>query len=336
MVRRDTRPTMQDIATAAGVSLKTVSRVVNEQPDVHPETVAKVRRAIDAMGFRRNELARSLVKGQRASTIGLIVGDLTNPFFAGLAKVVDRLASDRGLAVFITSTDENPERERQLFEALAGRRVDGLLMVPTDGEQQYLVPELVRGTPVVFVDRFPNGVQADAVTLDNFGGAQLAVNHLLQLGHRRVGVLAAPSFYTTQQRVLGYRTALTLAGIPVEEQLVAHLPDGSVESAQAGMRQLLALQQPPTAVFTTTSFMTVGALRALTAQDASMAIVGFDDLAYADLLVRPVTVVAHDPVDLGRQAAALLFRRLDGDTGPARHLVLPPTLIDRHSADSLA
>jgi LacI family transcriptional regulator len=327
---------MQDIATAAGVSLKTVSRVVNEQADVHPETAAKVRRAIDAMGFRRNELARSLVRGQKASTIGLIVGDLTNPFFAGIAKVVDRLASDRGVAVFITSTDENPERERQLFEALAGRRVDGLLMVPTDGQQQYVLTELVRGTPVVFVDRYPNGVQGDAVTLDNFGGAQLAVNHMLERGHRRVGILAAPSFYTTHQRLLGYRSALTLAGVPIEERLVQHLPDGSVAAAEAAMHRLLDLAEPPTAVFTTTSFMTVGALRVLAQRGAQMSMVGFDDLAYVDLLVRPVSVVAYDPEDLGRQAAALLFRRLDGDSGPAQHVVLPPTFIDRHSVEPLA
>jgi len=263
MARRDPRPRMQDIAMAAGVSLKTVSRVVNGQPDVHPDTAARVRRAIDAMGFRRNELARSLVPGQEASTIGLIVGDLTNPFFAAIAKVVDRLASDRGLAVFITSTDENPERERELFEALAGRRVDGLLMVPTHGQQQYLLPELVRGTPVVFVDRFPNGVEGDAVTIDNFGGAQLAVSHLLLHGHRRIGILAAPSFFTTQQRVLGYRSSLTSAGIPIEEQLTPQLPDGSIAAAEAGMERLLDLPDPPTAVFATTSFMTIGALRVL-------------------------------------------------------------------------
>ena len=149
-------------------------------------------------------------------------------------------------------------------------------------------------------------------------------------------MLAAPSFYTTQQRLLGYRTAMTAAGVPVEAELIQLLADGSVEAAREGMERLLTLPDPPTAVFTTTSFMTIGALRALAAHDDSTSLVGFDDLAYADLLVRPVTVVAHDPVDVGREAARQLFRRLDGDTGPAQHLVLPPTLIDRHSVIPLA
>jgi len=330
-VQRGGRPTMQDVATAAGVSLKTVSRVVNKVPDVHPDTAARVQRAIDAMGFRRNELARSLVKGQKASMIGLIVGDLTNPFFASIAKTVERRAGDRDLAVFITSTDEDPARERQLFEALVGRRVDGLLMVPTEGEQQYLLPELVRGTPVVFVDRFPNGVQGDAVTLDNVGGAQLAVQHLLDHGHERIGVLVSPSFSVTRQRLLGYRSALTQAGLPLDESLLAHLPDRSAAAAEAGMHRLLDLADPPTAVFTMTSLLTVGALRALRARGSSVSVVGFDDLAYADLLARPVTVVAHDPEHLGSAAAELLFDRLDGGAGPARHVVLPVTLVDRGS-----
>lgn len=330
-VHRSGRPTMQDVAAVAGVSLKTVSRVVNKGPDVHPETAARVQRAIDAMGFRRNELARSLVRGQKASTIGLMVGDLTNPFFAAIAKTVERRAGDRDIAVFITSTDEDPARERQLFEALVGRRVDGLLMVPTDGQQQYLLPELVRGTPVVFVDRFPNGVQGDAVTLDNSGGARLAVQHLLDHGHERIGVLASPSFSVTQQRLSGYRAALAMAGVPVDESLLVHLPDRSAAAAERGMNRLLDLPAPPTAVFTVTNFLTVGALRALQARGASTSIVGFDDLAYPDLLTRPVTVVAHDPGDLGDAAADLLFSRLDGDKGPARHVVLPTELIDRGS-----
>jgi LacI family transcriptional regulator len=327
---------MQDVAKAAGVSLKTVSRVVNKGPDVHPETAARVQRAIDAMGFRRNELARSLVRGQKASTIGLIVGDLTNPFFAAIAKTVERRASDQGVAVFITSTDEDPVRERELFEALVGRRVDGLLMVPTDGQQQYLLPELVRGTPVVFVDRFPNGVQGDAVTLDNFGGAQLAVRHLLEHGHERIGVLVSPSYSVTQQRLQGYRSALTMAGISVDESLLVRLPDRSVAGAEKGMARLLDVPRPPTAVFTMTSFLTIGALRALRSRGASMSIVGFDDLAYADLMARPATVVAHDPEDLGRAATDLLFSRLAGDTGPARHVVLPTALVDRGSGAPVA
>jgi LacI family transcriptional regulator len=327
------RPTMRDVARAAGVSLKTVSRVVNDEPGVGSGTSERVQRAISSLGFTRNDLARSLRHGRTSATLGLIIGDLGNPFYSSIARAVEEVAHARGHLLIAGSSEGDPQRERELVRVLAMRRVDGLLLVPSDTDHSALAQEQRRGLVVVFLDRPPVGVAADAVLIDNVGGACAATDHLVAHGHRRIGVVGdALSVATTAERLEGYRRGLESGGIPYEERLL-RLGPSDVEGAEAAARELLALPDPPTAIFTTNNRNTIGVLRAVAGRSRRPALVGFDDFELADSLATPVSVVAHDPAEMGRQAARLLFERLDGEHGPPRRVMLPTRLLARGSGE---
>src|SRR4051794_37402083 len=180
-MRVTTRPTMRHVAERAGVSLKTVSRVINHEQAVSPATAERVRAAIGELGFRRNDLASSLRRGSTSATLGLVIEDVANPFYSAVAQAVEDAARTRGFLVMTGSCDEDPERERELILALLRRRVDALLLVPAGSERDrgWIAQELGDATPVVFIDRPPTGIDADAVLLDNAGGARAAVEHLL-------------------------------------------------------------------------------------------------------------------------------------------------------------
>ncbi len=329
------RPTMRDVADAAGVGIKTVSRYVNGEPGLRPETAARVLRAIEATGFRRNEVARSMRAGQRSSMLALVLGDLTNPFYAHIARAVVSVAEQHDHAVLVSSSDEDPQLERKILNVLVGRQVDGLLVVPDGSDQSYLLPEIIRGTPMVFLDRPPVGVIGDIVVLDNLDGGRQAVNHLLDHGHRRVAALVASSYYTTGTRLSGYRAAIVerYGADAVDESLVCRLQSGSVDEAEEVTAALLAREDAPTAIFATTGFLSQGAVRAINRAGAATALVGFDDFPMADQLAVPVTVVDGDADALGRQAAELILARLAGDAGPPRRLQLPTQLIARGSGE---
>ncbi|TDD26513.1 LacI family transcriptional regulator [Nonomuraea diastatica] len=319
---------MKDVASAAGVALKTVSRVVNGEPGVHPATAERVRAAIDRLGYSRNESARVLRRG-RTATIGLVIEDVADPFYSGLSRAVEEIVIDHGCLLLSGSSGEQPGRERELVETFCARRVDGLIVVPAGEDHTYLRSELEAGTPVVFADRPPGaGLDVDTVLADNVSGAGQAVRHLLGHGHGRIAFLGDdPAIFTAAQRLQGYRAAL---GGLYDERLVAMRPP-SLEAVRADLAGMLALDDPPTAVFAGNGRYTVTVLRALAGQ--RLALVGFDDFELADLLQPGVTVVAQDPSWMGRVAAELLFRRLRGDVGPSEHIELPVRLIPRGSGE---
>ena len=308
------RPTMRDVASTAGVSLKTVSRVVNSENGVRPATAARVEAAIAQLGFARNDVARSLRHG-RANALGLVIEDVANPFYSAIARTVEDVAHARSHILITGSCEEDAERERELVLRLLRRSVDALLIVPAGDDHRYLQPELDDGTPIVFLDRPPRGVEADTVLLDNVGGARAAVAHLLAHGHERIAYVGdPPPLYTAAERLAGYRAALRDAGLPADEELVSAGPHDAA-SAERAVRDLLALpaDRRPTALFTANNRNTVGALRALRDGDGTVALVGFDDFELADMLPVPVTVVRHDPAEMGRIAAEMAYLRLDGD-----------------------
>ena len=324
---------MTDVAGAAGVSLKTVSRVVNNEPGVRPETAALVQDAILRLGFRRNDMARALRRGQRSRTLGLIIEDVSNPFYSAIIRGVEEVATRRGWLVIAGSSDEDPARERELARLLCERRVDGLLLVPAGDDHQYLEPELRLGTRAVFIDRPPGRIDADVVLLDNVGGARRGVEHLLAHGHRRIAMVGdEATIFTAVERLRGYREALAEAGVGVDESLV-RLGVHDIETAERATRELLTLPNPPTALFAGNNRITIGALRTLGRNGRRVALVGFDDLELAEVLAVPATVVAYDAAELGRRAAELLVERLAGDDGPPRRIVLPTTLVPRGSGE---
>jgi LacI family transcriptional regulator len=323
---------MPDVARTAGVSVKTVSRVINDEPNVSASTHAKVITAIGELGFRRNDVARNLRSGTTSSSIGLVIGDLANPFYGSIAQAIQAVAAPRQFMVVVGSSEEGPEREQELVAALSRRRVDGLLITPTGSDQRYLVPEIEMGTPIVFLDRPPVGCKADCVVVDNRRGAKEAVAHLIALGNTSVAVvgdtLAIP---TARERVRGYSEAIADAGLPDDPTLVVLGPHTPAE-AEAATDRLLERDDPPTAFFTTNNRMTVGVLRSLWRHGHEADVAGFDDFELADLLPMPFVVVAHDPAEMGRQGAELLFARIDGDggrNGKPKRIVLPTTLVPR-------
>jgi len=324
---------MRDVAIRAGVGLGTVSRVVNGGVSVRAQTADRVRTAIVELGFQRNEIARALRPGMNSAMLALLVGDLTNPFYASIAKAAVEVARKQGYAVVVSTVDEDPAAEQRAVRELLGRRVAGLMIVPDQGNHSFLRGDLATRTPVVFVDRPASGVQADVVVLDNDRGGWLATEHLIGNGHRRIAILVAPSYYTTGRRLRGYRRALRDAGLAPDAADVVRLPLGSSESASLATESLLDRPRPPTAVFATTNFLTEGAMRTVRARGAPTAVVGFDDFRFADLLPIPVSVVSGDVAEMGRIAAGLLLDRIAGDSAPPRRIVLPVHLIPRGSGE---
>jgi LacI family transcriptional regulator len=326
---------MYDVAQAAGVSIKTVSRVVNMEPGVRPEMQRRVEAAIVGLGFRRNVAARSLRTGDRIGSIGLLVADLMNPFYSSVAKAVEGVAARHDAVVIIASSGENATRERELVLNLLHRPVDGMIVVPAGSDHRYLEPERRRGAQVVFLDRSGGHIEADAVVLDNFGGAKLAVDHLIRRGHKRVGFVGdSTTVRTAVERLEGYKAALADAAIPYDPELV-RLGSPAVEMAETAARQLLALTNGATAIFAANNRQCVGVLRAIRASQRQVAVVGFDDFELSDLLPIPVSVIAFDPAELGRAAAELLFSRMAGDTRPPQRIVIPTRLVERGSGEIL-
>lgn len=326
-------PTMRDVAELAGVSLKTVSRVVNMESGVDDRTAARVEGAIARLAYRRNDVARNLRKGISLAMIGLVIEDLGNPFYATVARAVEEVARRHGHAVVMASSGEDPDRERELTTNLLQRGVHGLLIVPAGNDHRYLYADHGMRTKAVFLDRPPGLIEADAVVLDNVEGARRGVEHLIAYGHRRIAFVGdPPTVQTSAERAKGYRQALEAAGLPVDEALV-RLATPRVDLGEASTRHLLALQDPPTAIFAQNNRNSIGVLRAIRALDARVAFVGFDDFELADMLPVPATVVGHDPGEMARAAAELLFARLAGDQRPPQRIVIPTKLIARGSGE---
>ncbi|MFF0148919.1 LacI family transcriptional regulator [Amycolatopsis sulphurea] len=324
---------MSDVARLAGVSIKTVSRVVNDEPAVHPETAERVVAAIEQLGFRRNLGARNLRRGSTTGTIGLIVEDVGNPFYSELNRAVERIATSFGRQVLTGSSEENSDRERELALEFCARRVDGILVVPAGLQHGYLVPEMRAGTPVVFLDRPAGDIVADTVLVDNLGGTVEAVTHLAAQGHRRIAFLGdSPDIFTAAERLRGFREGCVRNGIPYDENLVAmHTP--APEKIGHAVRTLLCGPAAATAVIAGNNRVAVHLLRALAHAEHRPALVSFDDFELADLLDPPVTVVAHDVSALGHAAAELLFARIQGEQSAPRKVILPVRLVPRGSGE---
>ncbi|HEY3735160.1 MAG TPA: LacI family DNA-binding transcriptional regulator [Streptosporangiaceae bacterium] len=325
---------MRDVAAAADVSLMTVSRVVNGEPGVLPETAARVERAIRRLGYQRNDMARQLRrKEQLTQTLGLLVDDLANPFFATLASAVEGAARQRQYVVLIGTSDDNLRREREVISAFCARRVDGLIIVPAAGSHRFLRAQLAVGTKVVCVDRPAEGLAVDTVVVDNRPGARGAVRHLLGRGHRRIAYLGdREDIWTVQERYAGYAEALAQEGLEPDPELVCHGLQTRAAAAAAAAA-LTRLPRPPTALFASNDLMTMGSIDGLHGRADRIALVGFDEFALADKLTPQVTVVAQDPAAIGATAAQLLFSRIDGDTSPPRELVLATRLVARGSGE---
>jgi LacI family transcriptional regulator len=338
MSRRIQRPTLKDVAREAGVSIKTVSRALYDEPRISPETRRRVLEVVETLGFRPNTLARHLRDGARDRAVALVIPDMANPFFGSVAAGVESVIREHGLTLIVGSSDEDPERERSLVTTFLDRQAAALLVVPTAAsDHAYLRPEWQRGLPIVFIDRPPVRLTADCVVSANYDGAFSAVAQLAAHGHRRIAFIGdtPTSLYTRQERFRGYRAALEAAGLRPDPSLVVHA-HLDVDSASITSR-LLARPDPPTAIFAANNLVCMGVVTALSrAHRWDVALIGFDDFTLADAFDPAITVIAQDTAHLGTTAAELSLARLHGDRGRALTVTLPTTLVRRGSGEVTA
>ncbi|WP_214411284.1 LacI family DNA-binding transcriptional regulator [Sphaerisporangium fuscum] len=329
------RATMADVARHAGVSLKTVSRVVNQEPHVRQDLVRRVQASITELGFRRNEAASRLARGGSVLTLGLVIENISNEFYSRLAKAVETAAAAHEALVVFGSYEEQPEREVMLVDTMYGRGVDAMVIVPTAGDHGWLKEYMAGGLTAVYVDRVPEGLpDVDAVLLDAEAGGRMATEHLLAYGHRRIALISDNDpLSSVHARAEGYRAALRAAGVEVDPVLCV---TGVFEPwrVQQEVLRLLALPEPPTAFFVTNNRAAIGLLQALRDHPGpAPAFVGFDDFEMAEVFRPGVTVVRYDIARLAGAAVELLFARLRDPSRPSRRVSVPIELVVRGSGE---
>jgi len=320
--------TMRDVARKAGVSIKTVSRVVNDQGEISEATRQRVLAVIKELGYRPSRLARALVT-QQTHTIGLLLGDITNPFFPQVARGVLDAAQNKGYNVFLCNTDGNPQQERSLLESLADHGVDGIIVYPSyqsDDNLNYFVQYY---RPLVIINHFFDHPAVSQIMVDNRRGAKLAVDYLVGQGHTAIGMLTGvedPSFDKVR-RIQGFSEALAARDVPCVEEWI--VPNGAptFECGYEGALDLLTQHPQVTAIFAYNDLLALGALQACRElkrripQDC--AIIGFDDILWAERAMPPLTTIRVDKYNLGQQATARLFEMLNSP-----ETTFPPIYVD--------
>ena len=330
--------TIKEVAEKAGVSASTVSRVVGHYGYVSEKTRRKIRAAIRELDYKPNAIARSMVT-KSTRTIGLVITDITNPFFAHLVRGVEEVTWKNGYTLVLANTDENLERERAMVSTLQEKRVDGLIVVPASSNPApHLNSLLLDGTPLVLMDRSVKDCGVDVVMVDNEHGAYQAVMHLIDQGYRRIAMIVDNlDISTNTERIAGYQRALEDGGAETDENLVRSC-QYTQQSAYTLVAEMLKSPTPPTALFTASNFMTMGAIRAI--QEAGLSIpediglVGFDDVSWTTLNNPQLTVVSQPVHDLGKVAAQRLLARMQGDPIGPQEIRLKTHFIVRESGGS--
>jgi LacI family transcriptional regulator len=319
-----------DVAQAAGVSLRTASRVLNDDPRVAPVTRQRVREAMAELRFEPDAMARSLRAGTDTA-VGFVVESIADPFFAEVIDAVEEEMSRHGRSVLVTSTRRDPQWERDVIGRMLQRRVAGLLLVPTGEDHSWLDP---RRVPVVLIDRPAPGLTADLVEIDDHRAAFDAVAHLIAHGHRRIAYVGdTPAIPTSAARLRGYRDALAQHGIDADEELV-HCECATSQAAARAVSALIGGARPPAAILSATTRASLGVVPALHAGGRTdIALVSFGDFPMADALRPAVTVVDHPGREVGRAGAARLLARLGQPGLPAERIQVPAGIIERGSGE---
>ena len=323
---------IKDVASAAGVSVATVSRVLNDHPAVRPGTRSRVLSAVTQLGYRPNAVARSL-RTHQTRTLGLIISDVLNPFFTELARAVEDAARERGYSVIIGNADERAALQEHHVGTLLERRIDGLLISPTGGGTVMMRDAARAGTPMVFVDRWIEGIDVPVVHADGRAAVQELVTHLHALGHRRLAIIGGPRATTTgNERVDAFRTALHAHGLTLPEQYTGQ-GDFQTESGRRATAAFLALPEPPDVIFATDNLMALGAMdelrsRGLRVPD-DIALAAFDDIPWFLHTDPPITAIAQPTGELGHRAVQALINLVEGRS--AGSVTLSARLVTRRS-----
>lgn len=327
-------PTQRDVAKKADVSVATVSRFINQKGYISPPISKRIDLAIQELRYKPNLVARSL-KVRSSKIIGLIFPDIENPFFITLVETAEEVAREHGYNVILCNSKNKQENEIAHLEVLKGKQADGYIIIPsvTSGSS---LPEMLEGEKFVLLDRL---IECDSeyvvVKLDNEKGVKLAIDHLVKLGHRRIGTVLVPTNVTTGwERMVGYRNALRENGLAYDESIV-RMADFSVESAYEQTRELLALRDRPTALLPMSGPTTLGALKAVKASGLrvpeELSIIGFDEFEYAGLLSPSLTTIAQPARVFGTLGIQMLLKLMQGEQPEQKMIVLDPVLIIRDS-----
>jgi LacI family transcriptional regulator len=326
--------TIREVAESAGVSYATVSHVINNTRLVSQETRERVLAAMDALNYRPNALARSLRQG-KTNTLGLVLPDSANPFFAEISRSIEDEAFKKGYSVFLCNTELDTQRELFYVDVLSKKQVDGIIFVAAGDQADSLEFLVSRNMPVVMIDRDVPNVEVDAVLTDNQLGGYLATRHLLELGHKRIACISGPSSITpSAERMIGYRRALEEAGLSYDESLILR-GDYHAQSGMEITHSILKMDPRPTAIFALNDLMALGALRAAAEAGCSvpkdLAVIGYDDLELAQYTNPPLTTISQPKKEIGVQAVHLLVDRMSRKSRAPSRLVLAPELIIRRS-----
>lgn len=326
--------TIKDVARAAGVSPSTVSRALNDSPLIREETKARIRRIAEELGYERNELARGLVMGA-SGAVGLVIPDITNPFFAEVTRGVGEVAHAQGYGVILCNTEEDPDRERSYIGLLRRKRVDGLILTSVTAEDPYLKTLARSKMPFVLVSRSSKVVDAPYVGVDDRLGGRLAVEHLVELGHRDIAFIGGPAgVQSCLDRLAAFEAVLVERGIPVREEWIG-FSDFTQESGYKVALRYLSGKKRPTAVFAANDVVALGVLQAADELGLSvpedLSVVGYDDISYAALPRIQLTTVAQPSFDMGKIAAEWLLSTLRGRPQRRLYRLLTPKLVVRRT-----
>lgn len=338
-MERDGAVGIREVAASAGVSVGTVSNVLNRSHLVAESTRLRVQEAIDALGFVRNESARQLRAGT-SRTVGLIVMDVANPFFTDVARGVEDAASQAGLSVILCNSDDDAAKQERYLSLLAEQRVQGLLIVPVDASERRLSELRARGIPVVLLDRRAARRNFCSVSVDDVAGGEMAVEHLLERGHRRVGFVGGGKFRQVSDRHSGAEAAFGRRGVPAEYLTWVRAESLNVAGGRRAAASFLDIpaSRRPTAVFCVNDLLALGFLVELTKRGVDVpgqvALVGYDDIELAEAAVVPLTSVRQPRQHLGRTAMSLLLEETGEGAHRHQQVVFAPELIVRRSSEA--
>jgi LacI family transcriptional regulator len=329
--------TLKDIAKKVGVSPTTVSLVLNNKGDarISESTRNKVWEAAKEVGYQTTRGLPTAAQGI-PPTIGLVITDIENPFFTKLASVIEDVASRYGYNIILCNTRKSLKREQKFLEVLWGRKIDGLIIAPVDDKKSDLEGFLRHHIPIVFVDRYMEDIETAAILLDNVKGAFMAVEHLIQLGHKRIGVITGrQNVMTGKDRLQGCLKAFEAHGVDVDTALLRN-GHYTVEGGMQATKELLSLSPRPTAIFSCAGVPTVGALLELKHQSIKipkdLSFISFDDEQWMQLVNPTITAISQPIKEIGTEAAQLVIQLIQGwSKGEARKILLEPTLIIRES-----
>jgi len=328
-------PTIKDVADLANVSIATVSRVLNESGYVKPELETRVRDAIAQLGYQPNVLARNLRRSE-SMTIGMLIPDSNNPFFAEIARGVEEVSFNNGYTVVLCNTDEKPEREAAYFDALYQQRVAGFVLVSTGKLTVRLRQLQEEGYPIVVLDRPMLDLETDSVISDNYDGARQAVQYLLDQGHRSIGfIIGSTHLETIRSRWAGVQDTMRVAGVRIQPNQVVDNGDFLPPSGYAAAERLINQPDPPTAILAFNDLMAFGVLNYAQTHGISvptqLSVIGFDDIMMASYVIPALTTVSQHKYELGRRGAEILIRRIQGNKTALDQITVPTQLIVRQS-----